>query len=221
MTDQHTPYDLDPGLPFKYIGGDLSLDFVNTVDWTDDGLVDERLATYRGLTRWAEGAGVILAADAVRLRRRAAAHPALAAAAFDSAVRLRGVLQPVFALSATVHLTDAPLQEFNAALSTALGHLLVAPDAGDAPGLRWSWRGWGVALDCVLWPVVWSAARLLTSDERAQVRVCAGLRCGWIFVDRSRNGLRRWCQTGVCGAQAKARRHHARRRAGQIGRAPG
>jgi predicted RNA-binding Zn ribbon-like protein len=38
-----------------------------------------------------------------------------------------------------------------------------------------------------------------------------------MYVDRSRNGLRRWCQTEVCGARAKARRYYARKRGAASG----
>jgi predicted RNA-binding Zn ribbon-like protein len=48
-----------------------------------------------------------------------------------------------------------------------------------------------------------------------RVRVCpldeGG--CGWVFLDRSRNGSRRWCAMADCGTQAKSRRLTARRRA--------
>ena len=37
------PLSLAPHLPFKFVGGDPSVDLVNTVDWTARGLVDERL----------------------------------------------------------------------------------------------------------------------------------------------------------------------------------
>jgi predicted RNA-binding Zn ribbon-like protein len=37
--------------------------------------------------------------------------------------------------------------------------------------------------------------------------------CGWLFLDQSRNGSRRWCAMADCGAQAKARKLTARRRA--------
>jgi predicted RNA-binding Zn ribbon-like protein len=36
--------------------------------------------------------------------------------------------------------------------------------------------------------------------------------CGWLFLDRSRNGSRRWCTMEDCGAHAKARRLTERRR---------
>ena len=39
-------------------------------------------------------------------------------------------------------------------------------------------------------------------------------RSGWLFVDRSRNGSRRWCTMDDCGAHAKARRLTGPRRQG-------
>ena len=37
--------------------------------------------------------------------------------------------------------------------------------------------------------------------------------CGWLFLDRSRNGSRRWCAMEDCGTRAKIRKLGARRRA--------
>jgi predicted RNA-binding Zn ribbon-like protein len=54
--------------------------------------------------------------------------------------------------------------------------------------------------------VLWSAASLLQSDEIGNVRVCDGDDCGWMYVDRSRNGFRRWCQMRTCGTREKTRR---------------
>jgi predicted RNA-binding Zn ribbon-like protein len=56
---------------------------------------------------------------------------------------------------------------------------------------------------------------LLTGDELSRVRECpieAG-GCGWLFLDHSRNGSRRWCRMADCGNKVKASRLTARRRA--------
>ena len=96
------------------------------------------------------------------------------------------------------------LDDFNELLSEALRHLQVASTGG------WDWRGRGEDLESVLWPVVWSAAALLTSAEAERLRVCGGPDCGWMYVDRSRNGLRRWCQMETCGTREKSRRRQRR-----------
>ena len=48
-----------PELPFVFVGGDPSLDLVNSVDWTEGGLEMDRLTDYARLTRWAEEAGIL------------------------------------------------------------------------------------------------------------------------------------------------------------------
>jgi len=81
-------------------------------------------------------------------------------------------------------------------------------------GFTWVWAEGGRALDCMLWPVARSAADLLTAGELPAIRQCQGSQCGWLFLDTSRNRTRVWCDMRVCGNRAKARRHHARLRAG-------
>lgn len=49
-------------------------------------------------------------------------------------------------------------------------------------------------LECVLWPVVRAAADLLTLPDAGVCGCVRGLSCGWMYVDRSRNGMRRWCE---------------------------
>ena len=46
-----------------------------------------------------------------------------------------------------------------------------------------------------------------------QVGMCAGDRCGWLFVDTSKNHSRRWCDMKICGNRMKARRFKAQHRA--------
>ena len=99
--------------------------------------------------------------------------------------------------------------EFNDFLTGALRRLGLAHSGGR---VVWRWRGMREELDSVLWPVVWSAAELLRSDEVSRLRTCAGADCGWMYVDRSRNGLRRWCEMETCGTREKSRRRSARRR---------
>ena len=57
-------------------------------------------------------------------------------------------------------------------------------------------------------PVLWSAGDLLTGGRLDRVRRCANPDCGWLFVDDSRAGKRRWCSMSSCGNRAKARRHY-------------
>lgn len=55
-----------------------------------------------------------------------------------------------------------------------------------------------------------SALRLSASAEPDRLKICPN--CGWLFLDRSRNRSRAWCDMAVCGNRAKASRHYYRRR---------
>jgi predicted RNA-binding Zn ribbon-like protein len=46
--------------------------------------------------------------------------------------------------------------------------------------------------------------------EFDRVKLCPGNHCGWMFLDETKNGRRKWCLMEVCGNRAKANRHYAR-----------
>jgi predicted RNA-binding Zn ribbon-like protein len=192
-------------LPFKYVGGDPALDLINTVDWTANGPRAERLSDYGRFVEWAEGAGVVGRAAGARLRREARRRPRVAADALNAARRARETLQRALSgRAASEALRGRDLASLNRLLSESLARMEVASTTGTPAAL--GWRGLGEELSSPIWPVVWSAARLLTSDEADRIRVCAGDDCGWMYVDRSRNGLRRWCEMATCGTREKNRR---------------
>jgi predicted RNA-binding Zn ribbon-like protein len=166
--------------------------------------VAERLLDYDRFVAWAVGAEVVPRAMAARLRRAAHRRPAAARAALLAVHDAREVLQRVLARRAAGERpAGRDLAALNALLSEALSHLELAPARS---GAELAWRGLDVELEAPLWPVVWAAARLLASEEAGRIRVCGGKDCGWMYVDRSRNGLRRWCEMGTCGTREKNRR---------------
>jgi predicted RNA-binding Zn ribbon-like protein len=213
MADAPTARSLAPDLPFKFVGGDPAVDLVNTVDWTRRGPADDRLTDYERLTRWAEGAELLAPRLGLRLREQAEERPDEAEAAHRDAVDLRWALRQLFAAIAHGEPpAAAPLEELNQAVAESMAQLrLVRGRPGPATGLLWGWRDAPDRLDSILWPVARSAAELLVSDEAGRIRECGGLDCGWLYVDRSRNGLRRWCQMEVCGTREKSRRRAEKR----------
>jgi len=66
-------------------------------------------------------------------------------------------------------------------------------------------KGWAAFCDLLIPPLV------ALQDRRARLRLCGNERCGWVFVDRSANGRRRWCDPRACGNRMKVRRFRARR----------
>lgn len=59
------------------------------------------------------------------------------------------------------------------------------------------------------------AASLLADPQAMErLKLCPGDDCGWLFIDETKNGRRRWCMMASCGNRAKARRHYERTRGG-------
>ncbi len=192
--------------------GRLCLNFANTMDWHRSAQPVEYLTDYRELVAWSEHAGILTPDAARRLLGEAARRPAEAEAVLARAVTLREAIYRLFsAVAAGLPPAAADLALFNAALPEALAHLQIAPTG---EGFGWQWVGGEERLDRMLWPILWSAAELLTAGELDRVRECADDNCGWLFMDMSRNRSRRWCSMESCGNRAKARRYHQRHRAG-------
>jgi len=198
--------------PFEWVGNALPADYANTASWPPEGPIEERLTDYSRLVDWALRSGILSVAEANPMLREAAAHPARAAATLDRARSLRAVVHQALASLARGNAPPASaLGALNGFLPDALGHLAV-DSTGDGCGCSWTWRHDGVDLDRMLWPIVWSTLGLLTSDQSRLVRQCGNQRCGWTFVDTSRNRTRKWCTMRDCGNRAKARRHYERRK---------
>jgi predicted RNA-binding Zn ribbon-like protein len=195
----------------KLVGGELCLDFANTVDWHASDAPVERLVDYDSLVSWSRAAGILDGAGERRLRREAARNPAAAQKALKHAITIREALYRIFV--SVVHgqpIDASDADVLSEALAQAHDHLRVVP-AGN--GLEWQWAGKPQDLEQMLWPVVRPAADLLTSDRRSRLGQCADDRgCGWLFLDTSKNHRRRWCAMEDCGNRAKAQRHCERSR---------
>jgi len=204
---------LNPEKPFRFIAGDPSIDFVNTVDWTERGLEHERITDYERFIEWSAAATIVSGKDAQRLRRGARASARRAASAYRRAMWTRWVLQRLYLALATDISDRTAVREFNELLGDALARTQVERPGARGPKrspevrpLVRSWRGMGEELESPLWPLLWHASALLTSRDLSLLRVCAGEDCGWMYIDRSRNGLRRWCRMATCGTREKNRR---------------
>ncbi len=197
--------------PFSWMGGDVSANFVNTVSWGTRSA--ERLRGYRDLVDWAAEAHLL--AHPAPLRRAVARDAAAAAAALADALELRERLHELFTARASGRRPPRPaLAVLDRWAAAAAAHRRLVAD-GDT--LRWRWTDDG-ELVAPLRRVARAAALLLTSEDAALLKLCGNPTCGWVFVDRSRRGNRRWCEMAACGSREKARRYY--RRTKEAARAP-
>lgn len=206
-TDSAAP--TDDGYRFELSGGHTALDFTNTISRREDPAASrDDLTHYGRLVSWGVQAGLLKPKDGERLRSEARERPKAAAAALRRAIAIREAMFSLFVAIARGEKPDAgALEVVNAALPGALSALRVGPDRD---GFAWRFAHDDTDLAPLLAPVVRAAAELLTSGELPRIRECGSDTCFWLFLDRSKNGTRRWCDMKVCGNRAKARRHYQR-----------
>jgi predicted RNA-binding Zn ribbon-like protein len=190
----------------KLIGGRICLDFINTVDCRNSDHPREVLSTYPNLVSWSQHANVLTQDEAKDLLREADLHPADARIVLERAITTREALHRIFSAIAN-HRSPAvtDTEVLNTEMSIAMAQMHLKPASPPNP---WAYTFEERKLDQMLWPIIHSAAELLTSDKLDRVCECPGENCGWLFIDMSRNRSRRWCDMKDCGNRAKARRHY-------------
>jgi predicted RNA-binding Zn ribbon-like protein len=206
-----------PELP-RLVGGHVALDLVNSVAPRVPGAEpeEEYLPTPAALLHWAVRTELLTDGEA-RLTEEAWAASDGGEQALRAAVELREATYTALlaALSPGAGSASPALDQLFLRWNVALGRAALVPGDGGphAPAARLlvgQVPAWSVpdrlAEACV---------DLLRTVDPAQLKACplpdGG--CGWLFLDRSRNGSRRWCTMEDCGAHAKARRLTERRRA--------
>lgn len=195
--------------PVEFVGGALALDFTNTVGGTHRAPSHEHLQQYGDLVDFAVLAGAILAAEARRLKTDGVRHPMRAKEVLRRGILLREAMWRFFEARSRGRAAQATdLALMNQEIGDALRHARLTAQGGD---FTWGWDD-DLSLERPLWPIARSAADLVVTPEAlAQLRECASDTCEWLFLDRSRNHTRRWCDMNDCGGRAKVRRFRAKR----------
>ncbi|MDA4129033.1 MAG: ABATE domain-containing protein [Thaumarchaeota archaeon] len=187
----------------------LCLEFANTVSWHSSDTPKEKLTEYSELVSWGIRVGLIGDSEGAALFQESRRDLSRAARVHRRAIALREAIYRIFRdVSDGRRPSSTDIDILNEAVSEAYGVLRIV---GNESGFTWTMAG-EKGLDVLLWPVAKSAADLLTRGELGRVRRCANdvEGCGWLFIDTTKNGNRRWCDMSDCGNRAKARRYYQR-----------
>jgi predicted RNA-binding Zn ribbon-like protein len=185
-----TPMQTLDELPF--VGGDVALDFVNSAELRGDPEAGDVLRTPADLVRWGVRSGLLDQGAGAADRRE-----------LRAAVQTRELLYRLF----SVRLRDAPAAASDLeGLARAASEAYAAArlEAGADGRLGWTWDP--ARPSTVRHIAATAATELLGSDRLGRLKQCPGDHCGWLFLDATKRGNRRWCSMRECGQEAKSAR---------------
>lgn len=192
------------------VAGNVALDFINTVTGRDVTPRDW-LNGYKSLVEWAQLCAVFKAQDLDALSLAVDHNPAGAKAALARATRFREALcRSVYVM---VNEGSSCMEDQLEIERTYQAAMKSARFEWSTTGCHLTWTVEDSGLNLITHVVAVHAIYLLANLDIERLRVCAGENCGWVFLDTSRSGRRRWCDMATCGNVAKARRHYNRVRA--------
>ncbi len=192
------------------IGGALALDFVNTESDRGGATHRDDLHEARHVADWLQHTSALAPEEADWLRGETATKSDLASALLARARALREDIGEIFrAVACGATAPPRPVSTLTAFHARALARSALTP-AGERYVWRWTLRA--SPIEAALGPIVLSAVTLLSQGDLSRVKQCAGVACGRMFYDETKNKRRRWCEMEVCGNRAKQRRYAARER---------
>jgi predicted RNA-binding Zn ribbon-like protein len=181
-------------------GGWLCLDFINTVSARIPTAGEEYLNSWDDLRVWVHRVELFS-------EKEWQAWKALPESNIEEVRALREALYDLFehlARKGTLH--PKHLDAFNGFLHEVYPHTqLCLGEEGLHRGVEGAPHP-----EKPLWLIALSAEALLLSDKLARVKACGN--CGWLFLDTSKNGARRWCNMQTCGSQIKAKAYYHRKK---------
>lgn len=185
-------------------GGAQPFHFINTVyAWRGQNL-HEYLNDYTDVLTWCGKVALLKKETIQQLKTIAEAHPVAAKKASQKMLDVRALLYHFFSAIASNNKPALAqwLPALNKHVHEALTHFDWAPSKNgvqfvhpEAPSLL-----------LPLWVVLKAAHDMLLNGDPHRIKECP--RCGWIFIDTTKNGKRRWCNPQDCGSIDKANRYY-------------
>jgi predicted RNA-binding Zn ribbon-like protein len=186
-------------------GGCLCFDFVNTVN-ERPVFKHDYLSSYAELLTWCQKANALPSTRIDTLEMHALDNKIDAQLALDKAKIVREALYTVFnAIQNKREVPATALNKVNLALNESFSNLglMIKDDK-----LELDWKTTAISLDEPLWHIMKSCFDIWTTESTDRMKHCD--RCGWLFLDKSKNKKRKWCNMQVCGSHDKALRYYYR-----------
>jgi predicted RNA-binding Zn ribbon-like protein len=195
-------------LDIRLDGGNLSLDFVNTIHDRYEEPFRDYIHNYPELVTWSHFAGGIDEIQKKKLLQLSQENKKGSEQVYLKSIQLReAIYNYILYMNNQDKVPTADSKLINQWLSRAFSNLELVQVKSD---VLLNWNPENLRLESVLWPIIKSFVDLITSDMRRRIKQCPN--CGWVFVDKSKNKSRRWCSMDTCGNRIKAQRYAQKNR---------
>jgi len=203
MPHSTEPSGIDPPVfrELALIGGHPALDFLNTVKHRGEDDPQDRLTSLSDVIVWARVAGLLSEAEANRLARQ----PGKSASAMRVWTDICAFREEVRILFGSTNLKGVRCARAISRVEAAISELRPVATIN---------RESGELTTCIVVRtigdlkarIVAAVAEVLSERSDLRIKACGGPDCDWLFIDRTKAGRRRWCDTRTCGNIARVRR---------------
>ncbi|OFY73350.1 MAG: hypothetical protein A2V46_03290 [Bacteroidetes bacterium RBG_19FT_COMBO_42_7] len=186
-------------------GGILCLDFVNSVRNRFENPFCEFIITPDDWLLWSRRTQICDLSTEQQIDKHISENRGKAIRELKIIIRVREALYRIFRKTAQ---KEQPLIKdirfLNKKLSFSFRFLNI--EINDSLETISTWNYKEPDLIYLLLPVLKSAYELLTSGLKVHIKECPG--CGWLYLDKSRNSSRRWCNMKTCGNTEKTKKYY-------------
>lgn len=192
-------------------GDSLCFDFINTVGSRKKSELKNFLTSYDDFLKWCNRTEILPEVNTTPLKKYAKQFPAKAESALKKIISIRETLHLLFSSIANGKEPDKnTTKQFNSYLSTSLAKLELIFEKN-----KYSLKLVNNENDLVgpAWFIIKSAYDILTNTDVNRIKECPS--CGWVFLDKTKNNIRRWCNPHLCGSREKAKNYYHRKKIGE------
>lgn len=190
-------------------GGCPVFDFTNTISNRNDPDYFDYLTKYDDFIQWIDKIGLLPKRKIHAIEAFSKNHARISADTMKLIIEVREVIFNLFSSLAQHQKADSEvLNAFNGVLSEALSTMRI--DIGRTEVTTSFSASDKAMLKEPLYLLIKNAFDILSTQSFERIKECPT--CGWLFLDASKNGKRRWCNMQVCGSNDKARRYYHRKK---------
>jgi predicted RNA-binding Zn ribbon-like protein len=185
-------------------GGCFCFDFTNTMHSRVDENTYDYINSYDNIMDWSERVKLLPKERLRELRRYADQNKKEAEQKLKDIIDKREVLYTVFSSIICNKISNGSVTEkFNDTLSDSLSKLRLQMIKQK---INIGWDENEIDLMEPLWAVYKNAFDIITSAPINRIKECKA--CGWLFLDKSKNNSRTWCNMQSCGSIEKSKRYY-------------